>query len=53
MNGKYHSFKGLNIPPDLSNAVDEVCGIEKQCDQNWKIEPEKSIPFSKKETDPR
>ena len=44
----------LNIlPPEFSDAVGEVCGIEEQGDQNGKIEPEKSIPFSEKETDPR
>ena len=52
----YHSRGVLcntqKIPPDLSYAVGEVCGIDNQGDQNWQIEPDKSLPFSEKETDP-
>ena len=40
------------LPPYFPNAVGEVSRIEKQDDQNRKIEPEKSIPFPEKETNP-
>ena len=40
------------LPPYLSYTIGEVSGIQKQRNENWKIEPCKSIPLPEKETNP-
>ena len=41
------------LPPYLSKAVVEISRIQEQSNENWKIEPEKSVPFAEKETNPK
>ena len=38
------------LPPDFPNAIAEIFGIQKEQYQDRKIEPEKSVLFSIKET---
>ena len=41
------------LPPYLSEAITEISRIQEQSNENWKIEPEKSVPFAEKETNPK